>query len=283
MPAQLRMACRFVLISFFVWLGLSPQVSRIFYEMALMPRLRCDEPIYDGLDIGTLQAVSFPSMRKRLEGRFYNHPCAEKLVVFFGGRRSNFHTSSLRAEALLKFGVSVFIFEYGGFGDAPGKASSQSILQDGLAAYDAARDLGFSPENIILYGESLGVAIASFVSSKRPCCALILQSGFANLETQIKDLIPVTRMYPGFMFPERNLSAADYIAGNHPPLLILHGDRDPVVREKHAHKLAEAAGANTTLAILCGADHGEIYERHDWTVAVAAFLAGLPARIQASV
>lgn len=275
MPAQLKIACRMALISFFVWLGLSPQVSRFFYETALMPRLRSEDPVYDGLDIGAMQTLSFPSMLKRLEGRFYNRPHSQKLVVFFGGRRSNFHTSSLRAEALLKLGVSVFIFEYRGFGDAPGKASSKSILQDGLAAYDAARGLGFSPENIILYGESLGVAIASYVSSKRPSCALILQSGFANLETQIKDLIPVTRMYPGFMFPERNLSAAKYVFGSHPPLLILHGDRDPVVREKHAHKLAEAAGDNTTLVILRGADHGEVYERHDWTDAVAAFLARL--------
>ncbi|MBA3855349.1 MAG: hypothetical protein C0507_00425 [Cyanobacteria bacterium PR.3.49] len=272
MPAQLNKTCKAILISLLIWLGLSPQVSRFFYEMALMPRLRCDDPVYDGLDFGTVQTVSFPSMLKRLEGRFYNCPDSRKLVVFFGGRRSNFRTSSLRAEALLKLGVSVFIFEYRGFGDAPGKATSKSILQDGLAAYDAARDLGFSPDNIILYGESLGVAIASFVSSKRPACALILQSGFANLETQIKDLIPLTRMYPGFMFPEQNLSAANYIAGNHPPLLILHGDRDPVVREKHAHKLAEAAGDNTTLVILRGADHGEVYERKDWMEAVGAFL-----------
>lgn len=277
MSAYTKKTCLALLTGFLLWVGLSPQVARFLYEAALMPRLRCSDPISSGLGEELVQPISFVSEKlHKLEGRLYVYPDAQKLMVYFGGRRSNFHKNSFRAEALLKTGLSVLIFEYRGFGEAPGRATSKSILEDGLAAYDAVVSLGYAPENIVLYGESLGVAVASYVCSKRQSSAVILQSGFGSLDVQIRDMIPPLRIYPRFMFPRQNLSAVASIAGKHPPLLILHGDHDPVVRKKHAFWLASAAGPDTTLVILHGATHGEVYERQDWFDAVDSFLASLP-------
>lgn len=282
MPAKIKTATLALLIGFFVWLGLSPTVARVVYESILMPRLRCADPIAIGSGECCVRGFTFESGRNHLlQGRYYVHPTSQKLVVYFGGRRSNLAKNSLRAVALLKAGVSVVIFEYRGFGEAPGRATTNSIIEDGLAAYDAAKALGYPPDNIILYGESLGVGVASYVGAKKPSAAMILQSGFGSLEVQIKDMLPPLRIYPSFMFPKQRLSAAKNLADSHPPLLILHGDRDPVVRSKHAQWLASVAGAQTELVILHGADHGEVYERRDWFAAVSRFLRSSPAAIDA--
>lgn len=274
MSAKFRNACLALLIGFLFWLGLSPQVARKIYESVLMPRLRCDQPISIGSDQCCVRSFTFESgINHTLQGRYYVHPTSQNLVVYYGGRRSNFARNSERAIALLKAGVSVVIFEYQGFGETPGRATSNSIVQDGLAAYDAAMALGYSPQNIVLYGESLGVAVASYVGSQRKSAAMILQSGFGSLEVQIKDMIPLLRIYPSFMFPAQKLSAVQNISAGHPPLLILHGDRDPIVRDKHAKWLASVAGDDSKLVILHGATHGEIYQRKDWFDAVNMFLA----------
>ncbi len=276
MSAKIKTTFLALLIGFLFWLGLSPQVAHKIYEMVLMPRLRSDDPISISAAECCVRPFTFQSSKGRvLQGRHYVHPTSKKLVVYYGGRRSNFARNSQRAIALLKIGVSGVIFEYQGFGETPGRASSNSIVQDGLAAYDAAIALGFSPENIVLYGESLGVAVASYVGSQRKAAAMILQSGFGSLEVQIKDMVPLLRIYPSFMFSDQKLSSVKNISTGHPPLLILHGDRDPIVRDKHAKWLASVAGSDTTLVILNGATHGEIYERQDWFNAVGEFLAAL--------
>ncbi len=261
------------LTGFLLWLCLSPHVARKIYEAVLMPRIRSELPFWKGPADTPVEELAFQTGRKQeLKGHYYKHPKARKLVIYFGGRRSNIHKNSIRAEALLKATVSVFTFEYRGFGDAAGKATSRSIVEDGLAAYDAVRTLGFNADQIVLYGESLGVAVASYVSARRPAAALILQSGFSSLDEQVKDMFPLLRIYPSFMFPRQNLSAVRHIAFEHPPLLVIHGDRDPVVQAKHAKRLAKAGGKNTTLVMLEGADHGEVYERSDWLETVTKFL-----------
>lgn len=277
MSAHLRATCAAVLTAALLWLGLSPRVAHYIYTSILMPRCRSTN-----LDTSTgtadvlVQPVSFASTGV---STLYGHLCtrrdSHKLVVYFGGRRSNHAKNMIRAKALLQAGVSVFIFDYRGFGEAKGRATVGSLLEDGLAAYDAVIALGYSADQIVLYGESLGASVAAYVSSKRKACGLILQSGFSSLEVQIKDMIPPLRVYPGCMFPKLQLSTADSIREKHPPLLILHGDHDRVVDKKHADKLFEVSGPGTRLVVLPGATHLGVQARDDWYLAVREFFSSL--------
>ncbi len=276
MSARARAACAAILTGVLLWLGLSPWAARFIYMHFLMPRCRSEST-------GTLQPVE--SMIRpvkflsggvyTLYGHVYTDANSQKLVVYYGGRRSNQVKNLIRANALLKTGVSVFTFDYRGFGDAQGRATVSSLLEDGLAAYDAVISLGYSTEQIVLYGESLGAAVAAYVSSKRSARGLILQSGFSSLEVQIKDMIPLLKIYPRCMFPELHLSTVDSIRPSHPPLLILHGDNDSVVDKKHSEWLAKAAGPDTRLVVLPGATHKDVHSRKDWFSAVSDFLASL--------
>ena len=88
------------------------------------------------------------------------------------------------------------------------------------------------------------------------------------------------RIYPRCMFPGLRLSTAAGIEAGHPPLLILHGDEDEVVDQKHAQRLAKAAGLNTRLVVLPGARHKDVHLRKDWLKAVSEFLTWLETGIQ---
>lgn len=276
MSARARAACAAILTGVLLWLGLSPWAARFIYMHFLMPRCRSERTGNLHPVEKAIRQITFSSGGVHtLCGHVYTGADSQKLVVYYGGRRSNQVKNLIRANALLKTGASVFTFEYRGFGDAQGRATVNSLLEDGLAAYDAVISSGYSAEQIILYGESLGAAVAAYVSSKRSARGLILQSGFSSLEVQMKDMIPLLRMYPQFMFPELQLSTVDSIRSSHPPLLILHGDNDSVVDKKHSEWLAKAAGPGTRLVILPGATHIDVHSRKDWFRAVSDFLVSL--------
>lgn len=240
-----------------------------------MPRCRSDSAGFSGDEI-QVATVTFKSGEIfELQGHLYTGIPGDKLIVYFGGRRSNHAKNVIRAKALLETGASVFIFDYRGFGETHGRATLSTLLEDGIAAYDVAVSLGYDGDRTILYGESLGAAVAAYVSSKRRSAGLILQSGFSSLELQIKEMIPPLRIYPRFMFPKLRLSTSESIRQGHPPLLILHGDKDRVVNKSHAKQLFADGGPQTRLVLLPGAKHQGLHFRQDWFCAVNDFISSL--------
>jgi uncharacterized protein len=251
-----------------LWLGLSPRVASRLYEAVLMPRARPEG------NFGVGSAVTLKSQGIELEGLMFINPDASKIVLYCGGRSSNLMKLSIPALALYNAGVSVVIVEPRGFGNTAGRATMKTLVEDYLYAYDSLLKLGYAADNIVIYGESLGGAIAVYVSARRPASGLILQSTFSSLDREISDLIPLLR-YPAALYPQPRLEADESLKRGHPPLLIIHGDNDTVINVNHALRLAAAAGENTTLAILPRAGHFLVHGRDDWFQAVTTFLGSL--------
>jgi alpha-beta hydrolase superfamily lysophospholipase len=249
-----------------LWLGLSPRIATPLYEAVLMPRYRNQD--LDKMNSAEVSRVHFVARGIKLEGMLYKHPDSQKIVLYCGGRRSNFAKLALPAKALLRIGVSVFVWEPAGFGDAGSRASLHGLVAAGLSAYDVVVSLGYAEESIVLYGESLGAAVATYVTERRAASGLILQSGFSSLARLL-------RVFPTALYPQPRLANSASLKRGHPPLLIVHGDEDDVVNVAHAHRLATAAQGNTTLAILSGAGHYALHSRSDWFEAVSAFLRSL--------
>lgn len=259
-----------------LWLGLSPRTAAWAYEEVLMPRVAPDERLSATNGNPCISAVSFACQDGHsLSGMIYKHPAAEKIVIFFAGRSSNLAKCVEPAMQLLKLGVSVFAFEYAGFGTSPGRPSVQSLMDDGLAAYAAVIDLGYSPRQIIIYGESLGTAVATYVACRRLAAGMVLQSGFSSFDRLAKDITPFFRVYPTWMFSKFRMASDISLMRGHPPLLVIHGDEDDVINVKHSRRLAAAGGERTTLAILRGAGHFNVHQRSDWHAAMRTFLDGL--------
>lgn len=270
-----------------LWFCLSPRVATRLYNEILMTRTRNVKSLEVSPPERLVQPISFKTTNgQELHGLLYTlsseagemsaNSQSATIMLYFGGRLSNLSKSKVPATGMLRAGANaVLAFEYRGFGDTAGRASTKSILEDGLAAYDALINLGYSSENIVLYGESLGASVATHVAEHRPSAGLILQSGFSSLERQAKELVPVMRLYPTAMFPHPRLASEATIGRRRVPVLILHGTDDRVIHHEHAKRLARAAGAQSRLVSLPGAGHSGVHVREDWQQAVHEFISSL--------
>jgi uncharacterized protein len=181
---------------------------------------------------------------------------AKLTVLFFHGNAGNI---SHRLEKLAIFkdlGVNTFIIDYRGYGRSEGTPDEEGTCRDARAAYDyLIQQRKFTPRSIIVYGESLGSAIAADLASKVEVGGLVLEEAF----TSISDV--GQRMFP--FFPVRWLVQNKYdtlskLPRIKVPLLILHSREDEIFDMRHPQLLLAAANAPKQLVELHG-NHNDAF------------------------
>ena len=114
------------------------------------------------------------------------------VLVWFHGNAGNI-SHRLENIKLLhdRVGVQVFIFDYREYGRSQGRISREGTFLDAAAAYRyVAETRGMPPQEIILFGRSLGTALATDLAIQKPCRGLILESAFTNSSDMAKMLAP---------------------------------------------------------------------------------------------
>ena len=154
-------------------------------------------------------------------------------------------------------GINVFIFDYRGYGKSGGNLSEEGFYRDGEAAWETLiREGPVSPARVIIFGRSLGCAMAADLAAKMPAAGLILKSGFPHLGA-------MARVHYPFVFSERFLSsrydALSRLKRIKIPLLVVHGDRDAIVPIDLGRRLFEAASEPKEWYAIRGADHNDTY------------------------
>ena len=143
------------------------------------------------------------------------------VLVWFHGNAGNISHRLENIKLLHDLaGVQVFIFDYREYGRSQGRISREGTFLDAAAAYRyVAETRGIPGRDIILFGRSLGTALATDLAVQKPCRGLILESAFTNSSDMAKMLAP-------FMFdwrpkvPYNNLGKIDKVKV---PVLIVHG------------------------------------------------------------
>ena len=155
-------------------------------------------------------------------------------ILFFTGNAGSLPSSGPRLNELALQGYGIIAMNYRGSGGAPGVPSQAAITTDALSVYDA-----YASTPPIIYGTSLGAAVATQVAAKRKAAALVLETPFARLCETAQHQYPIVPACL-VMWDERwdSLSAIDAHVG---PLLILHGDADRIVPIAHGRRLFAAA------------------------------------------
>ena len=110
--------------------------------------------------------------------------------------------------------------------------------QDSLIVFDFLVDsLGFKPEDIIIFGRSIGTGVATYLASQRKQCKLLLLfAPFTNLKAIAKDYVSIFSIFLKDRFPNI-LRIKDVEA----PLLIVHGIKDKIIKVEHSEKLFQEA------------------------------------------
>ncbi len=188
----------------------------------------------------------------RLNGWFIPVERASGVLLFCHGNAGNISDRLESIRIFLDLGLSVFIFDYRGYGRSDGKISEAGTYADARAAFDyLVGEAHVPPEQIIIFGRSLGAAVAIHLAFRQRPRALVVESAF----TSIADI--GQRAYP--FLPVKWLSRIRYdstrwVPTMDVPKLFIHSPADDVVPFDLGERLfAAAAEPKTFLSI--GGDH----------------------------
>lgn len=155
----------------------------------------------------------------------------------------------------IEVGFGVLLLEYRGYGGNAGHPTEQGLYVDARAGVRFLQQAGVAVDKIVLYGESLGTAVATQLATEYPACALVLQSPFTSLEA-------VGRYhYPWAIFPPIDkFDSLARIKNIHMPLLILHGTQDNVVPFIQGQALFKDANAPKQFITLPDKGHSNLWD-----------------------
>lgn len=173
------------------------------------------------------------------------------LLIWFHGNGGNITYRGPIAATLASRGVSVFVFDWRGYGRSEGTPSEPGLIRDSLAAYDHAP----RSDHVVLYGESLGGPYAAYVATKRKARAVIVENTFPSLRELGNALY---RPIPLGLTAPRALRTADWLNEAGLPVLVMHGRRDQVIPFYLGKRLYDALEVPKELFVSESAGHCEI-------------------------
>lgn len=193
----------------------------------------------------------------RLHGWYVPGEPGRPAVLFCHGNAGNI---SHRVENLRLFrerlGVSVFIFDYRGYGRSEGKATEEGTYADARGALAWLRGRGWTPERTIYFGRSLGAAVAVQLALETPPAGLILETPFPSVPAMGRHHYSLLYFLLGWAL-EARYDVEAKIGRLHIPLLIFQGDRDSIVPERMASRLFAQANAPKRFHLIRGAGHND--------------------------
>ena len=160
-------------------------------------------------------------------------------LLFFHGNAGNIGHRLDSIRLFTEMGLDVFIFDYRGYGRSSGRPSEQGTYEDGLAAWHwLTRERGVAQQRIVLFGRSLGGAVAVDLATRVEAAGLIMESSFTSVPDRGAELYPY--------LPVRLLSRFRYdnlekIGRVNMPLLLVHSRDDEIIPFRHGRRLFVAA------------------------------------------
>jgi fermentation-respiration switch protein FrsA (DUF1100 family) len=207
------------------------------------------------------EAVGLPDVSERI----IPTPDGEKLIAWYGkakpgqptllyfhgnGGALEFRSASIRR--YLDRGRGMFMMSYRGYSGSTGSPSETANVADAKLAYDALLKEGVRPENIILYGESLGSGVAVQVAAEKKVEGVILDSPFTSIAALAADLYP---WLPVNLLLKDRYDSILHVRDVHVPVFIVHGEADDIVPVEMGKRLFAAANEPKEIVTLPGVGH----------------------------
>ncbi len=184
-------------------------------------------------------------------------PDATRAILFLHGNAGNASHRLPNAELLRRLGAHVLLLDYRGYGRSDGTPSEAGLYADaraGLATLTEKR--GIPEQRVVLFGRSLGGAVAVDLAQERPLAGVILESTFSSLADA--GAHHFSRALA--LFARGAYESARKIAHVRAPILIFHGDRDTIIPYPLGRALFDAATGHKAFETLAGAGHNDTVE-----------------------
>ena len=192
-------------------------------------------------------------------------------ALVFHGNAGNISHRIDYARMFHGLGYGTLLVEYRGYGKSTGAPSEEGTYRDALASWRWLMETrGLPPGDIVVFGESLGGAVACWVAAREKPRALVLASTF----TSVPDLgAEVYRFLPVRLLSRFKYDTLECVSKVTAPVLVVHSPRDDIVPYAHAERLYGAANEpKEFLGIAGGHNDGFLHTRAEWVKALGAFL-----------
>jgi uncharacterized protein len=163
----------------------------------------------------------------------------------------------LHYAGLRQLGLNLLAFDYRGYGESGGTPSETGLYRDADAAYHyLTNQRGVPGGRIVIFGHSLGSAVAIDLASRVRSAGLIVEGAFTSATDRGQELYPYI---PVRWVAASRFSSVDKISRITVPKLFLHAERDEVIPLAHGRRLYQAAPPPKTFVELRGG-HGDAFD-----------------------
>jgi len=193
----------------------------------------------------------------RLHGWFFANENAIATLIWCHGNAGNISDRLYDLVLLSKLPINIFIFDYRGYGRSEGSPNEKGIYLDAETAFDYMTSRNDVDKNkIIIFGRSLGGAVAVDLATKRSGVGLILEATFTSAKDMAKSSFG---FLPVHYIMKTKLSSITKIRGIEIPVLVAHGTSDRTVPFKLGRQLFEAANEPKEFYEIQNADHNDTF------------------------
>ena len=242
---------------FFIGVVYLVQEKAIYHPDTNKPNIKVAQEITPNI---TEVTYALPN-KKEVFAWYLPAPKNEKIVVFFHGNSRNLERNLNQLNFFKKQNVGFFMPEYEGFGSIEGRLMQAELEQDVKAALLWLLDKGYKPQDIIIYGHSLGTYLAVYSAAfmaqeHQPVSAVVLEAPFYSLEYLAKKkfgwAIPVSLLL------KDKFQSNELIAKIKAPLFVGHGKKDKIIPYDQGLKLYRNAHHEKTFFSSDLSDHNTL-------------------------
>ena len=177
-------------------------------------------------------------------------------ILYLHGNGGNIADRIDKAACLVHQGYPVLMVDYRGYGGSSGSPSEEGVYRDAVAMYQwLRREHGLEPGEIVVWGMSLGGAVAVELASRVEVGALIAESTF----TDTREVASIVYPWLPRLFLRQRFDSRSKVGRLTIPKLFIHGGQDEVVPLAMGQSLYEAAAPPKSFYLVPGAKHANAY------------------------
>ena len=196
-----------------------------------------------------------------IHGWLLKNEDAEHTVVFSHGNAGNISGRLDIAKTIYDEGVSVFLYDYRGYGNSEGSPNEDGFFDDARSVVNyLAGEQGIPTDSMIFYGRSLGGSAAAHQASEFSGAGLVLDSAFANIRSMAQSAYPFV---PSFLVRAEFPTDEYLMSRGSIQVLIMHSPDDQIVPFDQGRKLYEKAEGEKKFVELRGGHNDNFHNSID--------------------
>lgn len=243
--------------------------SRLVFYPNLMGRALSSDPTHIGLAFEDVNVTTEDGLS--IHGWFIPADAPRGTVLFCHGNAGNIAHRLDSIQIFHQLRLNVLIFDYRGYGLSEGTPGEAGTYLDARAMWShLTQERGVAPGDVILFGRSLGGAVAAELATRTTPGALVVESAF----TSVPDLaskhywfLPV-RWLSRILYPTESFLSQVTV-----PTLIVHSREDEIVPFEHGQALYRAAGERKSMLEIRGNHNdGFVLSREAYTQGLDGFI-----------